>query len=442
MANDDRNNPRRNFDRPEDNPFIVFRRFADSQVSSLLNTVFTLPATIAGYNNAHSAREQCLFGKADRRQCETLLELEKQAAEIRHQGQELYRAGDVQAVLKKSEEFVKLDRQADELRRDILISSGDSQQTQLVERVGNEKGQEWGWSQSWGWPGSLEDERAVSETALRETYDLTQLEKQWNEFESQMKRWLRDETMRALWGDDPDDSEKLPHQRGYPRATTYGEQPNNYGEEEWHDTTQQRTQNALSDSWVQPTQPHSSSQAYHTHPYSPVALEADEQLKHIPWRDAFQDLIHSEYGASHQPPNQSHSQWTRRFSSHLSQPSGDPSDESDAYAHDHSDQHEDAPLSTHDHTHLTSAAPATELDAYEHVLAPTPQSSPILSTLTTTQRSTAPDGTVTTKVVLKKRFADGREECEESVHTQHCSDATAQGSGDAPGKKGGWFWSR
>jgi len=47
---------------------------------------------------------------------------------------------------------------------------------------------------------------------------------------------------------------------------------------------------------------------------------------------------------------------------------------------------------------------------------PTSNSS-ILSTLTTTERHVAPDGTVTTKIVLKRRFADGREESEERVET-------------------------
>ena len=41
----------------------------------------------------------------------------------------------------------------------------------------------------------------------------------------------------------------------------------------------------------------------------------------------------------------------------------------------------------------------------------------IISTLTSTERITMPDGTVHTKVVLKKRFADGREESSETMHT-------------------------
>lgn len=43
----------------------------------------------------------------------------------------------------------------------------------------------------------------------------------------------------------------------------------------------------------------------------------------------------------------------------------------------------------------------------------------ITSTLTTTERTTLPDGTVHTKMVLKKRFADGREESAETTHTTH-----------------------
>ncbi|KAK0945035.1 hypothetical protein LTR29_003382 [Friedmanniomyces endolithicus] len=41
----------------------------------------------------------------------------------------------------------------------------------------------------------------------------------------------------------------------------------------------------------------------------------------------------------------------------------------------------------------------------------------VLSSLTTTHTTRLPDGTVTTKVLLKQRFADGREESEEKVHT-------------------------
>lgn len=77
----------------------------------------------------------------------------------------------------------------------------------------------------------------------------------------------------------------------------------------------------------------------------------------------------------------------------------------------------------------------------------------ILSTLTTTERHVAPDGSVTTKTVLKRRFADGREESSESVETSPATrpswpEQQAESSEAVPripkakdhGKKG-WFWS-
>ncbi len=133
----------------------------------------------------------------------------------------------------------------------------------------------------------------------------------------------------------------------------------------------------------------------------------------------------------------------------------------------------------------------TELDLYEHFLgsqyphatAPSSTSAPgsdvksftiqpmatstsadtptspltITSTLTTTERNTFPDGSVHTKVVLKKRFADGREESTETEHTSHGGQGSAKPSifGEAKDvskkeasegiaqqvKKKGWFWS-
>ena len=77
----------------------------------------------------------------------------------------------------------------------------------------------------------------------------------------------------------------------------------------------------------------------------------------------------------------------------------------------------------------------------------------ILSTLTTTEQRTLPDGTVTTKVVLKKRFSDGGEEVTENVHTQNAplpqkpAGADTSKSHDPVTSKqkkqqrGGWFWS-
>ncbi len=81
----------------------------------------------------------------------------------------------------------------------------------------------------------------------------------------------------------------------------------------------------------------------------------------------------------------------------------------------------------------------------------------ILSTLTTTEQTTLQDGSVHTKVVLKKRFSDGREESTETVHHQNAvcqtrdavpksiKDEKARTTGkdkEAKEKKSsGWFWS-
>ncbi|KAI7584010.1 hypothetical protein KC346_g18055, partial [Hortaea werneckii] len=69
----------------------------------------------------------------------------------------------------------------------------------------------------------------------------------------------------------------------------------------------------------------------------------------------------------------------------------------------------------------------------------------VLSSLTTTQTTRMPDGTVTTQVVLKQRFADGREETEEKLHTyQDPSQLQQPEEAQRPEqaeKKKGWFWS-
>jgi hypothetical protein len=88
----------------------------------------------------------------------------------------------------------------------------------------------------------------------------------------------------------------------------------------------------------------------------------------------------------------------------------------------------------------------------------------IVSTMTTTERRTLPDGTVETKRVLKKRFADGREESNESVERQMSSPSNSRSPVSKPlekevastarqdkqtqtnekedprPKRSGWFW--
>jgi hypothetical protein len=63
----------------------------------------------------------------------------------------------------------------------------------------------------------------------------------------------------------------------------------------------------------------------------------------------------------------------------------------------------------------------------------------VLSTLTTTQTTRLPDGSVRTTVVLKRRFADGGEETQEITQTSF-DEPTAVGKEPSKEKKS-WFWS-
>jgi hypothetical protein len=67
----------------------------------------------------------------------------------------------------------------------------------------------------------------------------------------------------------------------------------------------------------------------------------------------------------------------------------------------------------------------------------------IISTISRTERTRLPDGSVQTKKVVTKRYVDGREETDSSVETTHPSsgNVNSPGSGDGePKPKNGWFW--
>jgi hypothetical protein len=508
--NDDR-------DRPEDNPFIAFRRFADSQVSSLLNTVFTLPATIANFNNAHVAREHCLFGSGDRVQCEKLADIEKHIAQLRSEGRELYRAGDLDQVLEKAEDLMQLDRQADELRR-VIVEAGrgtedgerlrlsrqfeglqkeimkelgwhktdvlsaepeaveakrkwdawnegnDRDQTtrrELIEKVGNQKGQEWGWSWDWGFPRPFDqDDNAVEGTGCRRRHHRwhpRRLEQQL-EAEDQWNDQARHDTMATV---NKSIQEELQALRSESSQMAEGVASHRAGRQLFYE----EFGNAIAKE---------ATRILSSPSYSPAALEGNAQLTSagIPWRDAFEDLIRAEHGAPLIPSDHlgayedtSYDRWARRFhdpsnaraefaqwvaaadrgpvvphSRQIQAPAESEAEEvSYEYAHDHEDGHDDPPTPKVAHGKWSDAMPDTELDAYERLLGRPGASAKaegatrasVLSTLTTTERTVAPDGTVTTKVVLKKRFADGREESSETVHT-------ARGHDDAKQQEDPW----
>ncbi|KAF1928215.1 uncharacterized protein M421DRAFT_101080 [Didymella exigua CBS 183.55] len=466
--------PQRKPGRPEDNPFIAFRRYADSQVSSLLNTIFTLPAQIANYNNAHHAREQCLFGKADPKKCEELQALESHSEKLRREGTESYRAGDVHAVLMKGEQLMVLEQQAGELRRAILNDAEDSrrnshQQKQLVEKVGNKRGQEW--SDSWDWP----------EPTCEDDVD-----------DNGFARWLESRAKRAggelerMFTRLEEDASKV---FGKEIEELHRHWAARYDDTHRHEDAQTRNwSRSWSWQWLPPgdAPKHGDSNATRN-PYSPSTLEADERTKHMGslWRNAFEDLMRTtqenpllsdaqnsdfdqmglcplrEYAKELKQLEESNKRESTRNITH-----DEPSYE---YAHDHEDQHDDPPTPKPQQSTLAGNPSAahpnteTELDAYERLLTtqanPSPLSSEskptVLSTLTTTERMTATDGTITTKVVLKKRFADGSEQSSETIHTQRGEDAhqtegpwramqstqSALDQNRKPQKKSGWFWS-
>lgn len=70
-------------------------------------------------------------------------------------------------------------------------------------------------------------------------------------------------------------------------------------------------------------------------------------------------------------------------------------------------------------------------------------SSRIISTMSRTERTRLPDGSVQTKKVITKRYADGREETDSSVETTlpRSGHVESSDSGDGESKpKNGWFW--
>ena len=219
-------------------------------------------------------------------------------------------------------------------------------------------------------------------------------------------------------------------------------------------------------------------------PYSPIHLEQTGPRQAMPsWRAAFEDLLHASEGQ--EMPSRETGQdtlsdgeehpdvWVMRLLERGPRVRTGPSNNLQA-----SDRANimDLIVKTcggEDVDDTSNGAPATELDLYTHFLGsaspPTvsPASPPsamtrtdppdareddkptnVLSTLTTTERTTAPDGTVQTKVVLKKRFADGHEESSETVHTQQRQGQQPRRLEHQPPtsdgqtrKSGGWFWS-
>ena len=199
--------------------------------------------------------------------------------------------------------------------------------------------------------------------------------------------------------------------------------------------------------------------------YSPLLLE--QNTSSLKWRDAFEDLILSEKG--HEMVDRAYSEATRD-GKHWADWLEDifRLEVSTTYEHGSkvlNNEDGDACARTYDDT-----APRTEMDMYEHFFGqkPLPPSSmkpqtenpteshqervrfsDIVATITTTQRTVASDGSVNTKIVFKKRFADGREESSETVQTTQKPSPAIEALDEAKSLRGpssqmdrpkGWFW--
>ena len=231
-------------------------------------------------------------------------------------------------------------------------------------------------------------------------------------------------------------------------------------------------------------------------PYSPLRLEQQERLRRdgSSWRDAFEDLLAVQAGQGlpevprDRPGDrdQGAGDWVAALLAHgfadcwkridegRSQAGGDRTAMESDTRHPESDAEEDAAteLDLYERFFASSRTPvagsaATDSGASVHSssfsnlathgVSNIAERSSVISALTTTERKVMADGTVHTKVVLKRKFADGREESSETVHTtQNTSqqidrtmtsprdgefDQSSAGRDDDEKKRKGWFWS-
>ncbi|KAI4279189.1 MAG: hypothetical protein LQ337_000424 [Flavoplaca oasis] len=218
-------------------------------------------------------------------------------------------------------------------------------------------------------------------------------------------------------------------------------------------------------------------------PYSPLQLEDRHPFcEHgAKWRRAFADLLAVHHGVDapceHQHEEMSKDNWMLALPFYLASQQNRHGDS--VTKEPENDAEDDGPTELDLYRHFlgarspripsSSTTQPSSIDTEDHNTSGQPN---VISTMTTTQRTTRPDGSVYTQMVLKKRFSDGREESTETEHTTHGakgsdtesvkqsprprSDCTAK---PAPAlgydgtvkqaigrrleekKKNGWFWS-
>ena len=189
-------------------------------------------------------------------------------------------------------------------------------------------------------------------------------------------------------------------------------------------------------------------------PYSPLRLELEHMEDAPKWRNAFEDLMALQQGKAMptrriREAESDMSEWVASmldmglFGGWSSQSRWCPGlglisairyPEMDTDEEEEEEEEEETELDIYEQTRrlmtrlsIPPTAPNVESseDSAKPQAATEAPSESIMSTLTTTERRTLPDGTVHTKVVLKRRFTDGSEESTETVHT-------VKGSQDRP----------
>lgn len=463
------NNRRANHSDHEHNPFVSFRHFVDNQIESLLGVKFwDQPSATNGLPQSHD-RKMWQHKQADRREAVDAAKgpVGDPFAGFRDPGL-LDEMKERQLVEQRRKELEHVferwgfapwgqARQIhDEMQKEWeAVASGQAQQS------GDNKDRQpkvWHRQWSWRWPPEHQS-GANSKDVADGTEDVQPAAAQEKgDFFTEIDAVLQEEAerLRDMFGL----SHWLPNTDAFPDPEVQWRNPQDYA--------------ALSD-------------------YSPIRLEKDPSFRNAGtlWRQAFEDLVRADMGqevkgpqSDSTLPSKSLNDWVlglsrqpfgtvvdretedtpgqpqrrcRRFGQRCEELAKQPHGASETYAAHQSDvDAHDAPPE-----HLTHL-PDTEQELYERFFGISPEraankplntakadvsttSRPsVLSTLTTTEQTTLPDGSITTKVVLKKRFADGREEKSESVHTSRGEPAhqalgqTVQQQQQQPKKS--WFW--
>ena len=427
------------------NPFVAFRRFADEQIASLWHNVLGLP--IPSQSSA-ALRSRCYNDDS-----------EKESAEIQARGEHDPQWAK-EANRRLEDTLVKVWNKRAESPLDFIDeSSGDFHQST---ETGITNG-----------PSELEQLRDFIGSARRM---FTRLQ------ESQASSGVED--TRSTLNGFGDGDLKCPYRpadqtspEGSPVSGYFSESPAN-------DT----------DSSPTCIGPFALQNLMRRHPfayllwssYSPLHLEQEPTLRgsHVEWRRAFEDLTGTQIGGEwsdlddfERDPFGNRLNATKPLQLHDSFPGplvpslwdiiaaavanneagSEQCSELDLYENFLGFQYPQATSSRPSFSSMNNAnfAPPSTAVASASVDPPT-----VTSTLTTTERSTLADGSIHTKVVLKKRFADGREESTETVHTTYGSQAEGHDSAkpsvageaqDLPSQKSesiaeqarkkGWFWS-